>query len=40
MDIAKVLVDFNLAVQYGIAIHTCAQKKVGGYKVEPPNRQF
>ena len=27
IDIAKILADFNLAVQYGIAMHINAQKK-------------
>ena len=27
MDIAKILADFNLAVQYGIAMHIYVQKK-------------
>ena len=30
-DITKILADFNLAVRYGIAIRTYAQKKFGGF---------
>ena len=43
MAIAKILADFNLAVQYKIAMHIYASKKfgrIGGCKGRPPNRQI